>query len=77
MFKIKEKAVNVPAFNLLLYEQYIHNPFVNPESMNTTYPEKCGTLHAQFFAKCPKCTPLIYVKQHLSILKTVGVLSVQ
>lgn len=54
MFKIKEKAVNVPAFNLLLYEQYIHNPFVNPESMNTTYPEKCGTLHAQFFAKMTK-----------------------
>lgn len=50
------KAVNVTSNRIFLkiYMNCIHNPFVNPELINSTYPEKWSTLYSILYKKMTK-----------------------
>lgn len=51
IFLNKRKAVNGTANRVFLCVNSIYNPFVYPKLINTTHPEKWGTLYMHYYAK--------------------------
>lgn len=69
----KRKVVNATANRYYFCVNSVHNLFVDPELMNTTYPEILGTLCAIFLPKISEVQQLFLFPNKLSEIKLLAI----